>query len=180
MNICVFGSSSNTIKKVYFEQVEKLGKLLAESGHQLVFGAGSEGLMGAAATGVTKAGGKTIGIIPSFFKNESMSVVYPCDELIFTDSMRERKMKMEDMSDVFVIVPGGIGTFEEFFEVLTLKQLARHNKPMVIFNIDGYYDKLQEFMAHTLTENFINEQTNSLYTVFDNAEDVIKFINANK
>lgn len=177
MKVCVFGSSSNTIKKIYFEQVEKLGRLLAENGHQLVFGAGSEGLMGAAANGITKAGGKTIGVIPHFFKDESMSVVYNCDELIFTDTMRERKMKMENMSDVFIIVPGGIGTFEEFFEVLTLKQLARHNKPMVIFNINGYYDKLQEFMAHALSENFTNEQTNALYVVMDKAEDVVNFIN---
>ena len=125
MNICVFGSSSEQIDKIYLESAEHLGKKIAEKGYNLVFGAGKYGVMGASARGAYSAGGHTIGVTPDFFID--VGVVFDkCSELIVTDTMRERKGIMEDKADAFVICAGGMGTFEEFFEVLTLKQLNRH------------------------------------------------------
>ena len=141
MNICVFGSSSEQIDKIYLESAEHLGKKIAEKGYNLVFGAGKYGVMGASARGAYSAGGHTIGVTPDFFID--VGVVFDkCSELIVTDTMRERKGIMEDKADAFVICAGGMGTFEEFFEVLTLKQLNRHTKPIIIYNVKGYYNSM--------------------------------------
>ena len=136
MRICIYGAASPTIDAEYTEKVELLGEKLAKRGHSLVFGGGANGLMGAAARGIKKQGGHIIGVIPKFFGEESVEAIFEeCDELITPDTMRERKQIMEDNSDAFIVVPGGIGTFEEFFEILTLKQLCRHNKPIAIYNM---------------------------------------------
>ena len=128
MNICMYGSASNDIDRIYIEKTEELSKKLAARGHSLVFGGGAHGLMGAAARGVKKGGGSILGVIPKFFENETIEAIYDkCDELLTPDTMRERKQLMEDNSDAFIITPGGIGTYEEFFEILTSKQLCRHN-----------------------------------------------------
>lgn len=132
MKICVFGASSSTIDKSYVSQVEELGRKIADRGHGLVYGAGASGLMGAVARGVYEKKGEIVGVVPNFFDDEDMGVdgriFQDCTELIRTDTMRERKRIMEERADAFVIVPGGIGTFEEFFEVFTLKQLERHKQ----------------------------------------------------
>ena len=99
-----------------------------------------------------------------------------CDELIRTETMRERKQIMEDKADAFIIVPGGIGTYEEFFEILTLKQLNRHNKPMVVFNINGYYDTMQQFIRNGIDNNFMKEGCLELYEVCETIEDVFAYI----
>ena len=130
MRSCVFGAASPTIDAEYIEKVEQLGKKMAERGHSLVFGGGGNGLMGAAARGVRRGGGSIVGVIPRFFEDEGVEAICDfCTELVFTETMRERKQIMEDRSDAFIVVPGGIGTFEEFFEILTLKQLCRHEAP---------------------------------------------------
>ena len=134
MKICVFGAASNEIDKSYIEAVEKLGEEMAKRGHTLVFGGGGNGLMGAVARGVNRKGGRIIGIIPGFFRDETVEAIYDkCDDLIYTNTMAERITAMTNMSDAFITVPGGVGTFEEFFEVFTLKQLTRHSKPIAIF-----------------------------------------------
>ena len=144
MNICVFGAASDRIDASYIAAVEALGQEMARRGHALVFGAGANGLMGAAARGVHQGGGTIYGVIPSFFRDEKIEAIFEnCTELIFTETMAERKSKMEDLADAFLIVPGGIGTFEEFFQVLTLKQLGRHTKPIAIFDINGYYEHMK-------------------------------------
>ena len=131
MNICVFGSSSDLIDREFLDSAEKLGSELAKKGHGVVFGAGKFGVMGAAARGVSAENGTLIGVSPKFFTE--MDVLFDgCTELILTETMRERKGTMEDRSDAFIICAGGMGTFEEFFEVLTLKQLRRHEKPIII------------------------------------------------
>ena len=103
-----------------------------------------------------------------------------CDELIFTETMQERKKTMEDHADAFIVVPGGIGTFEELFEVLTLKQLGRHNKPIVFYNLAGYYDNLMAFMHHCSDEGFIRKNCHKLYNVTDNNDEVIDCIENSK
>ncbi len=177
MKICVFGAASEKIGDSYKVFTEEMAYEMAKRGHELVFGAGGHGLMGAAARGVKKAGGAITGVIPSFFRDESIEAIYDqCTELIYTDSMRDRKEKMEDIADAFIVVPGGIGTFEEFFEVLTLKQLGRHKKPIAIYNINGYYDNMIAFMHHSIEEEFINDACVDLFACADNIDDLFKYI----
>ena len=175
MNICVYGASSKTIDKSYIEDGEHLGKIMAERGHSLVFGGGANGLMGAVARGVYSIGGKIKGVVPKFFNVDGI-LFDNCDELIRPDTMRERKQIMEDSSDGFIITPGGIGTFEEFFEILTLKQLGRHNKPIAIINTNGYYDKMIAFMEHAIAGEFLNEECKYLYEFVDTAEKALDYI----
>lgn len=177
MRICVFGAASPKIDKEYITQVENMAQKLAKRGHSLVFGGGGNGLMGAAARGFTMGGGHILGIIPSFFENEEIEAVYPhCDEIIETVTMRERKQLMEDNSDAFIIVPGGIGTFEEFFEVMTLRQLCRHNKPIALYNIMGYYNELEAMMKAGVEKGFIRSACDDLYKTTDDFEELVKFI----
>ena len=137
MKICIFGAASAHIDDIYIKKVEELGELLAKRGHSLVFGAGATGLMGAAARGFKRGGGFIHGVIPKFFREESVELIYEdCDKITYTETMSERKKTMEDECDAFIVTPGGIGTFEEFFEVLTLKQLGRHQKAIVIYDIE--------------------------------------------
>lgn len=176
MKICVFGASSPRIDEKYIKAVEKLGEIMAKRGHELIFGAGENGLMGAAASGIYRAGGKIHGIIPTFFRDESIEAIFPhCDSITFTESMRERKQLMEDGSDAFIIVPGGIGTYEEFFEILTLKQLGRHKKPIVIYNIDGFYDNMLAALDEAAKKGFINENCLSLYICTRDAEKAVEY-----
>lgn len=177
MKICVFGAASAHISKVYIDKVEGLCERLAKRGHSLVFGAGATGLMGAAARGFKKSGGFIHGVIPEFFRDENVEVIYEeCDKLTYTETMSERKRIMEDTCDAFIIAPGGIGTFEEFFEVLTLKQLGRHKKAIAIYNIEKYYDELEEFMKTVYRRKFINFKCYEMYSYFDDEEKLIGYL----
>ena len=177
MRICVYGAASPTIDPEYIRQTEILGEEMAKRGHSLVFGGGANGLMGAAARGVKKGGGSILGVIPKFFENETIEAIYDkCDELLTPDTMRERKQLMEDNSDAFIITPGGIGTYEEVFEILTLKQLCRHNKPIAIFNIMGYYDGLNEVMNQAMQKNFIRENCSTLFRITDSLDELLGYI----
>ncbi len=177
MKICVFGAASAHIDEIYISKVEKLGFELAKKGHSLVFGAGGTGLMGAAARGFKRGDGHIHGVIPEFFKEEGVELIYDeCDEITFTENMSERKRKMEDEADAFIIVPGGIGTFEEFFEVLTLKQLGRHDKAIVIFNINDYYNALEKFMHTVADRKFMTFNCMEMYSCVDSGEEVIEIL----
>lgn len=180
MNICVFGAASSEIDRKYTDAVEVMGEQLAKRGHSLVFGAGGQGLMGAAARGFKKGGAEITGIIPEFFKEADIEVIYKhCDKLVFTETMHERKAKMEELADAFIIVPGGIGTFEELFEVLTLKQLGRHKKSIAIYNIDGYYDSMDSMLGHSIEERFVRENCKMLYSTFSDLQSMIDYLEAN-
>lgn len=175
MRICIYGASSTKISSEYIKAVETLSEKLAKNGHSLVFGAGANGVMGASARGFTRGGGYIVGVAPHFFNVDG--ILYDkCDELIRTDTMRERKQILEDRSDVFIVAPGGVGTLDEFFEILTLKQLGRHSKAIIIYNPLGYYDKLEEFMKHSLEEAFITSKTTELYEVMSDDNKIIEFI----
>lgn len=181
MKICVFGAASNEIDNTYKEAVERLGELMAQRGHSLVFGAGGHGLMGAVARGVERFGGEIYGVIPEFFREESIEVIFSnCTEIIYTETMAQRKSKMEDLADAFIIVPGGMGTFEEFFEVLTLKQLGRHVKPIAIYDINGYYKKLENFLEIAMEQKFIRDNCKLLYDYSDKAEKIFEYIEQDK
>jgi len=177
MKICVYGASSSAIDKDYIEKVEALGKQLAERGHSLVFGAGTEGLMGAVARGVHAAGGHVTGVIPQFFLDNSAEVLYPdCDTLYKTETMRERKQIMEDNADAFIMVPGGIGTYEEFFEIMTLKQLHRHNKAIGIYNINGFFTDIYEVMENAVNKKFMKEKCLNLFFMTEDTEKLWEYI----
>ena len=179
MRICVYGAASPTIDKKYKEETEKMGKALALRGHNLIFGGGGNGLMGAAADGFKAGGANIIGVIPKFFKEETVEAICDfCDKLIMPDTMRERKQIMEDYADAFIVVPGGIGTYEEFFEILTSKQLCRHNKPIAIYNIMGFYDELNEAMLKAIDKNFIKESCKELFCLSDDLDVIIKYLEA--
>jgi len=175
INICVYGSSSAALDKVYFDEAFELGAIMAEEGYGLVFGAGNIGIMGAAARGAHSKGGHVTGVIPSFMNIEGIPYK-ACDEFIVTDTMRERKKIMEDLSDAYISAPGGIGTFEEFFEILTLKQLRQHQKAIVLLNTDGYYDYLQKMMEKCISHKFAKPETLSLYTMADSPRAAIDHI----
>ncbi len=177
MRICIFGAASNDIDHVYVDGVYQLACTLAGRGHSLMFGGGMNGLMGASARGFTDGGGHIIGVAPRFF--DQPGVLYgQCDEFVFTDSMRDRKKYMEDNSDAFIVVPGGIGTYEEFFEVLTLKSLGRHGKPIVLYNINGFYDNLVRLIEEGDEKGFISTVVHSLYECTDDPDEVIRYIEA--
>ncbi len=177
MYVCLYGASSTEIAAQYITATEALGEQLARAGHTLVYGAGGAGLMGAAARGMTKGGGKIIGVVPTFLKVDG--ILYDrCDEMVYTDTMRQRKQIMEERAEAFIVTPGGIGTYEEFFEIYTLKQLGRHTKPIVIYNIAGYYDKLLDMLQHTVSEGFMRCKSLSLYTVADTVEQVLEQLQA--
>lgn len=172
MNICLYGASSTEIDEAYIAATEKLGELLAKRGHSLVYGAGGAGLMGAAARGMKRQGGYVVGVVPSFLKVDG--VLYDwCDEMIYTDTMRQRKQIMEERADAFIVTPGGIGTYEEFFEIYTLKQLGQLHKPIVVFNINGYYDDMLAMLRRTVDERFMRSASLSLITVATLPEEVL-------
>lgn len=157
MNICLYGAARDAVPKVYIKTIYELGLALARRGHTMVFGGGTTGMMGAAARGVREAGGQMIGVAPHFFHTPGI-LVEDCGELILTDTMRQRKQKMEDLSQGFIVVPGGIGTLDEFFEIFTLRSLGQHNKPVAVYNVNGYFDELIAFLKKAETEAFIGPE----------------------
>lgn len=177
MRICVYGSASTNIDKKFVEETEKMGKILADRDHNLVFGGGGNGLMGAAARGFRKGGAHIVGVIPRFFVREEVEEICDiCDELITPETMRERKLIMEDMADAFIVTPGGIGTLEEFFEILTLKQLCRHNKPIALYDQFGYYTETETLIKASIEKMFIKDKCKELYFISDNLDEIIEYI----
>lgn len=177
MKICVYGAASSQIDKNYIDTGIKLGKEMVNRGHSLVFGGGRNGMMGAVAQGVAENNGQILGISPKFFEENNAEISFlNCTDFIHTETMRERKQLLEENSDAFIIAPGGIGTFDEFFEILTLKQLGRHNKAIVIFNINGYYDNLLKMMECSIKEKFITTDCVELYYVAKSTDEVLDYI----
>ena len=177
MNICVYGAASSVIDESFTKTGEELGRRIAARGHGLVFGGGRNGMMGATARGVEENGGYILGISPAFFVENNAEVSFPdCSEFIHTDNMRERKRLLEEKSDAFIITPGGIGTFDEFFEILTLKQLGRHNKAIVILNINGFYNELALALYKMVRERFITEDCVELCKVCESIDEALDYV----
>lgn len=175
MNICVYGASSELIDKAYLDGAYKLACEMSRRGHTLIYGGGANGVMGATARGMSDNGGSIVGIAPRFFLVDG-ALYDNCTEFIYTDTMRERKKLLEERSDAFVIAPGGIGTFDEFFEILTLKQLGRHNKPIAVLNTSGYYDDMLNLLAKTAKEKFMTEKSLNLFRSFDDEVQMLDYI----
>jgi uncharacterized protein (TIGR00730 family) len=173
--ICVYCSSSSKIDPLYFETADRLGKLIASGGYQLVYGGGNLGLMGALAHAVKKEGGHIISVNLELFVKKGINYD-AADELIVSPTMNERKRIMAERSDAFIALPGGFGTLEELVEVLTLKQLHFHSKPIVIINTGNYYGHLLNWMEHSYQEQFVKEKYRSIYYVTDNPADALTYI----
>lgn len=175
MNICVYGASSGSIDPIFHDKAYALAALMAKRGHALVYGGGASGVMGATARGMHDNGGSIIGVAPTFFMVDGVLYQH-CTEFVYTKTMRKRKQILEERSDAFVIAPGGIGTFDEFFEILTLKQLERHNKPIAVFNVDGYYDDMLRMLQKVAENRFMKEKSLELFRCFTDEAELLAYI----
>ncbi|MCD7737262.1 MAG: TIGR00730 family Rossman fold protein [Lachnospiraceae bacterium] len=155
MRVCVYCASSKHLDQKYLALGYEFGRELALRGHALVYGGYNEGIMGSVAAGVSENGGEIIAVVPRLFDSEEMT--YPgCSEVIHTDTISDRKSMMEKLADGFAVLPGGIGTYDEFFGTLCLKMLGELNKPIVILNAFGYYEPLREMLEKNRSEGFLD------------------------
>ena len=164
MRVCVFCSSSDRLSVEYRSLAEETGAALAASGHQLVYGGGSIGLMGIVARAVHQGGGRVVGVIPRALRDYGLAYE-DADELVVTATLRERKAAMEERADAFLALPGGIGTLEEVLEIVTLKQLLYHSKAVVLLNACGYFDDLLAQLERSIAEGFARPEMRGLYHV---------------
>lgn len=174
-SVCVYCGSRPGADPHFVKEAETLGRELAAAGVRLVFGGASIGIMGAVARAVLGAGGKVTGVIPHFLKEIEVPLE-GVSERVLTKTMHERKQIMFDRSDAFVIMPGGIGTLEETFEMLTWRQLKRHDKPIVVVNTNGYWTPFVTLIDHIVREGFAGAEIADLITVVPGAKDVIPAI----
>jgi uncharacterized protein (TIGR00730 family) len=175
--VCVYCGSGAGTNPRFIESAKALGKALAESGIRLVYGGGSVGMMGAVASAVLDHGGSVTGIIPSFLTTRE-SALRRVQEMIVTPDMHERKRLMFEHSDAFVALPGGIGTLEEFVEQLTWQQLGRHSKPLLLANIDGFWEPLLALVAHMRATQFIRSTLSVDILQAERAEDILPRLQA--
>jgi len=176
-NICVYCGSATGGDSIYVTAAQKLGKALAESSIGLVYGGGSNGLMGALAKSVLAHGGRVTGIIPAFLMSRERPLS-ELQELIIVNDMHERKRLMHERADAFIALPGGIGTLEELCEQLTWVQLDRHTKPVVIANVGGFWHPLLQLLAHMREQRFIQQPFEVRYLVAEKVEDILPMIQA--
>ena len=175
MELCLFGGASGAVSENYIREAERLGGAMAARGHGMIFGGGASGMMGAAARGAHRLGGRLVGVAPRFF--DRPGILYPdCTELILTETMDERKALMETRADGFVVLPGGIGTLDEFFEVFTLQNLGKLEKPVAVFDIGGYYELLLSFLDAMTAQGFLSEAGRARLGVFRDAEELLDFM----
>lgn len=174
-NICVYCASSTQVKRSYFEETAKLANILAKENLSVVYGGGSMGLMGQLADSTLEAGGKITGIIPRFMCEVEWNHT-KLTELILVETMHERKEKMAMMADAVVALPGGCGTMEELLEVITWKRLGIFTKPIIIVNVEGYFDDLVNMLNRAVDENFMRKEHRNMWKVVQNADEVLAAI----
>lgn len=174
-SVTVYCSSSRHVAAPYFEAASALGGAIAHKGWTLVYGGNDLGLMGALASAVREAGGKVVGITPQLLVDQGLADE-KCDELIVTAGMRDRKALLEQRGDAFIALPGGLGTLEEIFEILVGKALGYHAKPIVVLNIDGFYDPLLAMIEHAIVHRFIKPRVKQLFQVATGVEDAIQYL----
>jgi hypothetical protein len=176
-SICVFSSSSDVIDRGFFEVAAELGAAIARRGDVMVYGGCSVGLMGAAARAVHEHKGHVIGVIPSFIESKGLGYE-AADELIVTRDMRDRKATMEARSDAFIALPGGFGTLEEMFEIITLKQLQQHTKPVIFLNHAGFYDPLATLFEHMFEHRVAKPVYRTLYHFSQTVQEAFEYLDA--
>lgn len=173
--LCVYCSSSNQVDPAFFAAARELGAGIARHGYGLVYGGTNIGLMGAIAASVQEHGGRVVGVIPEKLHGAGIGFAH-ADELIITKDMRERKATMESRATAFLGFPGGFGTLEEIFEILTLKQLGYHNKPVAIMNVNAFYDPLLSLFEHIYANNFAKPAYRQLYHCADTVEGLFAYL----
>ena len=173
--IAVYCGASKGKDESYMKQAYQLGTYMAKHNYELVFGAGSVGIMGAIQDGVLDHGGSAIGVMPNML-NEREITSTRLSELILVDSMHERKNKMAELADAFVMAPGGAGSLEEFFEMYSWSQIGIHEKPIAIYNINGFFEPLQTLIDHMINEGFIDKKYQSLAPLCNNPEALFEAI----
>lgn len=171
-SLCVYCGSSDRGPQTHHDAALRLGSIMAKSGIRLVYGGGRIGMMGRIADAVLDAGGEVVGIIPQFL--EQVEVGHSgVTQLVVTDTMHDRKQKMAEMSDAFLIMPGGLGTLDETFEILTWKQLGLHEKPIIIADIDGYWRHLTELIDHMIAQSYARPEHRQLFQVIDSIDELL-------
>ncbi len=166
---CVYGGASERIAGHHKQEIEQLGELLAKKGLSLVYGAGGQGCMGAVARGIKKQGGFVFGVVPHFMQD--FEGLFECDKKVWVETMSERKNIMEEYADIYLIAPGGIGTMDEFFQVLTLKYLKRIDTPIVVLNLHGFYDSLLTLIDDLVKQGALIEGVYDLFDVVTEIDD---------
>ncbi|MBP1531173.1 MAG: TIGR00730 family Rossman fold protein [Bacteroidaceae bacterium] len=174
-SVAIYCASSTKIKPIYYETARQLGRGLALRGVTQVNGAGNMGLMQAASDAALEAGGRVVGVIPTFMIEQNWHHT-GLTQLIETPDMGSRKQTINDMTDAAIILPGGCGTLDEFFEIVTLKQLGVYLKPIVILNVDGYYDHLLLHLERSMQENFMRNEHRDIWKVATTAEEAIDLV----
>ena len=174
-NVCVYSASSTKIAPVYFAVAEELGRLLASKDINLINGAGSIGLMGATSNAALAAGGTVTGVIPRFMVEQNWHH-NGLTQLIETETMHERKQLMAEMSDGVIALPGGCGTMEELLEIITWKQLGLYLKPIIILNVQGFYDPLLEMLQRAIDGNFMRPEHRAIWLVATSAQETIDLL----
>lgn len=172
-SVCVYCGSSSRVADVYKDAAQALGRLIAGAGWTLVYGGGDVGLMGLTAREAMTHGGQVVGIIPEHIRLRE-SLVDNLTETYVVDSMHERKQMMAERSDAFVVLPGGLGTLDEFFEILTWKQLGLHGKPIVVADINGYWSRLVDLIDHMAAAGFMRAEDRRMFRVVERVEDVVE------
>jgi uncharacterized protein (TIGR00730 family) len=174
-SIAVYCSSSTNVADIYMRAGAELGYAIARAGWTLVYGGNNVGLMGVLADAVRESGGKVIGVTPKLFCDKGVDDKL-CDELIISDGMRDRKQIIEQRGDAFIALPGGLGTFEEIFDIICSKQLGYHNKPVVLLNINDYYEPLLAMMSQGIEQKFITPSALKLWHVAPSVRETIDYI----
>ncbi len=172
-SIVVFCGSGDGYNECYREAAYDLGAMLAERGIRIIYGGAKIGLMGALASGALENGGKVTGVIPTFLQTQEVAHD-GLAELIVVDTMHQRKLKMHELSDAIITMPGGWGTMEEMFEMLTWGQLGLHEKPVGLLNVNGYYDALKALSDNMVTEGFLDEFVNASLLISESPEELLK------
>lgn len=177
--VCVYCASSDKVDAKYFEATVKIAKALVKNNTTIVYGGGARGLMGQLADTVINENGRIIGIMPRFMKEVEFHHK-DVNEFIFTADMHERKKQFMVGVDALIALPGGCGTFEELMEAITLKRLGIFTKPILILNLDGYYDPMLQMLDNAIENDFMRKEHRDIWTVFENPENVIEAIQNSK
>ncbi|MDQ0595367.1 uncharacterized protein (TIGR00730 family) [Chryseobacterium ginsenosidimutans] len=172
-SITVFCGSSFGSDDIYKEQATLLGQTLAKQNIQLIYGGANVGLMGAVADGVLNEGGKVIGVLPHFLQSKEITH-NNLTELILVETMHERKTKMSELCDGVIVLPGGYGTLEEFFEMITWAQLGLHKKPIAVLNIDGFYDDLIKLVQTMVDKGFLKQINRDMLLISDTIDELLE------
>ena len=177
-NVCVFASSSQKLNPLYYNEAQQLGILIGQNGMNIVYGGSRLGMMFACAQAVKNNGGDIIGIMPQKLYDFGVGNPEDCDEFYITSGMRERKAKMDEMSDAVIALAGGFGTLEELSEIIVQKQLGYSAKPIVILNTNGFYNELIKFFDSMISEDFANSNAKTLYYVAETPQAAIDYLNS--